>query len=181
MSRSFGFTAADERAKDKIEEEYAIAAAGVAELDYRQSLQANAGGAQVVSPIDLEKKKLDWTRAKLQTAKARKDQRLARLDADVKNAELAAAQIALDRRIVTAPFDGEVQLVYSHESEWVNPGDPILRLVQFDVMHVDCMAPASEFDPGGAAGPPRDRDRPTGAQAAGGRPRPRGVRQPSDR
>lgn len=142
-----GYYSADEKAKDTIEQQYAEKAAAVARKDYEMALQANSGGRQVVSQIDVDKKKLDWERARLQIEKAIKDQRLARLDADVKQAELKAAGVALDRRTVTAKFNGEVQHVHAHENEWVNPGDPVMRLVQFDVLHVDCLVPSTEWDP----------------------------------
>jgi multidrug resistance efflux pump len=65
----------------------------------------------------------------------------------VKKAELAAAEIALDRRTIQAPFDGEVQQLIMHQAEWVNPGDAILRLVQFDVLQVDGYVNARDYDP----------------------------------
>ncbi|HYO25302.1 MAG TPA: HlyD family efflux transporter periplasmic adaptor subunit, partial [Lacipirellulaceae bacterium] len=149
-----GFQAADERAKDEIEKVFARLSAEVAQKDYQMSLQANASGMKVVSEIELEKKRLDWNRARLQIEKAEKDRVLARLEANVKQAELDAAEIAMDRRTITAPFDGEVQLVLLHDSEWVNPGDPILRLVQFDVMYVEGYVRADRFDPAELQGRP---------------------------
>jgi RND family efflux transporter MFP subunit len=148
------FRAADERAKDKIEEQYAVKAAGVAEKTYQASVQANSGGQQVVSPIDLEKQKLDWERALLQIEKAKKDQILARFEADVKDAERRAAQVALVRREIRAPFDGQIEDMDLDESEWVNPGDPIMRLVQFNVMWVDSWVNSQDFDPSELQGRP---------------------------
>lgn len=151
----FGYVAADERAKDTVEEEYARLAAGVAELDYKQSEEANRNSkGNVISLIEMAKKKLDWDRAGLQIVKAQKDRRLARLDADVKNAELEAAKVELKRRTIRAAFDGEVQELLVNESEWVNPGDPILQLVQFDVMWVECYVAASKYDPAELQGRP---------------------------
>jgi multidrug efflux system membrane fusion protein len=141
------FRAADERAKDKIEEQYAEAAAGVAKLDYEMSVQANTDNPNTISLIDMEKKKLDWRRATLQIEKAQKDQVLARFEADVKDAERRAAEVALDRRKIFAPFDGEIEDMILHESEWVNPGDPIMRLIQFDVMWVETWVNSQDHDP----------------------------------
>jgi multidrug efflux pump subunit AcrA (membrane-fusion protein) len=149
------YVAADERAKDTIEEQYATRAHEVAVLDYKQSEEANRNSkGNVISLIEMEKKRLDADRADLQIEKARKDRRLARLDADVKNAELKAAKDELERRTIRAAFDGEVQELLVKESEWVNPGDPILRLVQFDVMWVECLVDASKYDPAELQGRP---------------------------
>ncbi len=148
------FHAADERAKDTVEERYASKAAAVAKKDYEMGLQANLGGKQNISIIEMEKKKLDEERATLQIEKAQKDRRLARLDADTKLAELDANKIALERRTIVTPFAGEVQTVLLHESEWANPGDPILRLIQFDVMWVETPVLAQDYDPADLMGKP---------------------------
>jgi multidrug efflux pump subunit AcrA (membrane-fusion protein) len=139
--------AAIEKANDKIEEEYARAAANVAKVDLKRSFEVNQKTPGAISDTEMLKKKLDETRSVLQIEKAQKDQLLAGKDAEVKKAELKAAIISLDRRTIKAPFDGEVQTLYQKESQWVNPGDPILRLVQFDVLHVEGYVRATAYDP----------------------------------
>jgi multidrug resistance efflux pump len=148
------YVAADERAKDTVEERYAERAAQVAEKDYQMSREANQGSPGVIALIDIEKKLLDWDRAKLQIEKAQKDRRLARLDADVKRAEGDAAKVELERRTILAEFDGEIQELLIHESEWVNPGDPIMQLTQFDTMWVESYVASSQYDPAELQGRP---------------------------
>jgi multidrug efflux system membrane fusion protein len=149
-----GFAAADERAKDDIEEEYAAAAADVARTDYKMAMEANSRIPGTFAPIEVDKKRLDLRRATLQIKKAIHDQLLARLEADGKQAELNAANVAIDRRQVYAPWDGQVETLYLHESEWANPGDPILRLIQFDELYVDTTIPSDAFDPSELQGRP---------------------------
>jgi len=139
--------AALQQAKDRIEEEYAKAAAAVAEIDLRKSLEANLQKAGAITAIEILEKRLVLKRSQLQTEKAQKDQLLAGKEADVKKAELEAANIALDQRTIRAPFDGEVQQLFQKEAQWVKPGDPILRLVQFDKLRVDCFVNAADYDP----------------------------------
>jgi multidrug efflux pump subunit AcrA (membrane-fusion protein) len=148
--------AAFERSTDDVEKRYAMAAAAVALKKYEAMRSANQGrsGAPAVSPIELEQLRLDFERAKLQIEKAEKDQLLAAKDADAKKAEEEAARIALEQRSIFSKFDGEVQQIFIHESEWVNPGDPILRLVQFDVMNVDCTVSLDDYDPSELEGRP---------------------------
>ncbi len=148
------YLAAEERAKDDIEEQYAMAAAGVARMDFEMGMDANRRNPGVFSPIDIEKKRLDWKRASLQIEKARHDQLLAGLEADAKRAELAAARVELTYRQIVAPFDGQIEEVGFHESEWVKAGDPILRLVQFDVMYVDLPINVADYDPSELQGRP---------------------------
>lgn len=149
-----GYAAADERAKDNIEERYAEAAALVARRDYEMTLEANSRSPGTFAPIEVDKKRLDWKRASLQIEKARHDQHLARLEADAKQAELSAANIAVGTHEVFAPFDGQVETLYLHESEWANPGDPILRLIQFDELYVDTTMQSDAYDPSELQGRP---------------------------
>ena len=142
------------RADDDIEERYARKAAEVARADYRSDLDANQRNPGVVSPIQIQKKLLDWQRATLQIEKAMKDQVLSGKEAAVKAAELRASQIALDRRRIVAPWDGEVLQVVRHQSEWVNPGDPVLHLLRFDVLQVESLVESSKFDPADLYGRP---------------------------
>jgi multidrug efflux pump subunit AcrA (membrane-fusion protein) len=141
------YQAALARAEDDIERRYAVKAAAVAYVDWQKLLEANARTPDVVPEIEIRQKKLVYDRSVLQIEKAEFDQMLSGRDADVKQAELKAARIALERRRIVAPFDGEIQQLMLNQSEWVNPGDPIMRLVQFDVMQVEFAVPSSEFDP----------------------------------
>ncbi|BBO35944.1 efflux RND transporter periplasmic adaptor subunit [Lacipirellula parvula] len=146
--------AATERANDMVEEKYAILARDVAEVDWKKDVAANTDSQKAVTEIQILQKKLVYDRSNLQIDKARKDQVIAKKEAAVKGAELKVAEIGLDRRIIKAPFEGEVQQLFQKESQWVNPGDPILRLVKFDVLRVEGRVLAAHFDPAELAGKP---------------------------
>jgi len=142
----YGLKAARQRAMDKIEEKYAIKAAEFAKVDWERVLEANENLAGAVPEMEVFQKKLGWQRSTLQIEKAQKDRDLAILDYNTKKAEVEAAEMAVGMRVIHAPFDGEVVDMYRHESEWVNPGDPILKLVRFDVLYVEGYAYAKNFD-----------------------------------
>jgi multidrug efflux pump subunit AcrA (membrane-fusion protein) len=139
--------AARKRADDDIEGRYAQKAAGVAYIDWLRDVEANRSKANAVPEIQIRQKRLVFQRSELQIEKAEKDQVLAGKEADVKLAEQQAAEIGVAQRTILAPFDGEVQTLFKHEAEWVSPGDPILRLVQYDVLHVECFVSSARFDP----------------------------------
>jgi multidrug resistance efflux pump len=139
--------AARARAEDDIEEQYATKAAAVARAVYEIDIAANRQNPGTISDVQLKKDRLDWERAVLQIEKAQKDRVLAGKEADVKAAELKAAEIALERRRILAPFDGEVQQLLLHQSEWANPGDPVLKLVRFDVLQVESTINSNDYDP----------------------------------
>ena len=56
--------------------------------------------------------------------------------------------MAMEWRQIHAPFDGVVVNTYRQKSEWVNPGEPILKLVRFDRLHVEGFASADQYDGG---------------------------------
>jgi multidrug efflux pump subunit AcrA (membrane-fusion protein) len=139
--------AAVEKATDKVEEDFAIASANFAKADLQKDMQANQRSAASVTEIQIEQKKLALVKATLQIEKAQKDRLIASKEADAKGGELEAAQIALDRRTLRAPFDGEIQQVMQKQAQWVNPGDPVLRLIQFDTLRAEGFVNARDFDP----------------------------------
>jgi multidrug efflux pump subunit AcrA (membrane-fusion protein) len=143
------YNAALKKAQDDIELRFAKKAAAYAYEDWQADLAANQNerGLTAVTEITLRQKKLGYDKAVLQIEKAANDQVLAEMDAKVKEAELKAAQVALERRTIKAPFDGIVQRRFFDEAEWVNPGDPILQLVQFDVLHVERYVSSTDYDP----------------------------------
>jgi multidrug resistance efflux pump len=151
---TYGYQSAEQKAKEDIEIRYAQAAAAVAKVDWEQDQKANLAQPGAVVDIEIRRKSLDFKRATLQIEKAQKDQILASLEAKTKAAERDATQLALESRTILAPFDGEVVTVYRHQSEWVNPGDPILILVQFDPLHVEGFVYATQFDRGELLGKP---------------------------
>jgi multidrug efflux pump subunit AcrA (membrane-fusion protein) len=150
----FAMKSAEQRATEDIEIRYAEAAKKVADADVLQSMKANLDSPGSIPDIEIQRKKLDRERSRLQIEKAQKDQVLAGLEADTKGAELEAAEMMLQWLTILAPFDGEVVTTYRHQSEWVNPGDPILKLVRFDTLDVEGFAYADQYDRGELQGKP---------------------------
>ncbi len=63
---------------------------------------------------------------------------LAQAEARVRNAEaqMAAAQAALDDLQITAPFDGSVAQILVHENDWVVPGQYVIAVGDFSAFQV---------------------------------------------
>jgi multidrug efflux pump subunit AcrA (membrane-fusion protein) len=143
----FRFEAATKRSEDTIEEKYAVLAAAVAKADWQKSLEANKRNPGSIVPIDIDQKKLVFDRSTLQIEKAVKDRELAVLDARTAEAERDAANLAIERRTIRSPFNGEVANIYNrHQSEWVSPGDPIVRLIQLDTLYIETTVDASRYE-----------------------------------
>lgn len=144
----YSLQAAEKRAKDDIEARFAAKSADVSKVDWERDLEANRRAAGAVPEIEVAQKKLMYEKSLLQMEKAANDQILAALDANVKRAELEAAGVALEKRSIHAPFDGEVVKLHREKSEWVNPGDPILTLMRFDKLYVEAFVSAGDFNRG---------------------------------
>lgn len=141
------YESAYEKWKDDIEIKYAKKQAEVAKATYDLNVESNRLSKGAVTQVELNEKKLDWDRAELGIEKAQHDKTLASLDCKTKMAELKAAELGIQKRIVKAPFDGVVEEIKRHQSEWVQPGDPILTLLRMDTMHVEGSIERSTFDP----------------------------------
>jgi multidrug efflux pump subunit AcrA (membrane-fusion protein) len=146
MVSEYALDAAKQKAVDTIEERFAAKSAEVAKVDLERDLEANRRQPGAVPEIEISQKQLMLEKSTLQIEKAQKDRVIAELDAKTKEAELGAAKVALEKRSIYAPFSGEVVKLQREKSEWVNPGDPILTLMRFDVLYAEARAPVSLFD-----------------------------------
>ena len=150
----YGEDAAKTRAEQDIEGRYAVKAAAVAAKDVDNANLSNKIHKGTVVASDLERMKLDHERATLQIEKAATDKKLAILDARTKTAEREAVQMELNWLKIEAPFDGDVVMINTRQSEWVNPGDPILKLMRFDTLYVEGRVRSDQFDRSDVYGKP---------------------------
>ncbi len=86
---------------------------------------------------ELEKKKLEAERALLRIDLAQMQKSIAEVQAFAKRQELALAQYELKRRQVVAPWGGFIESRRAQLGEWVQPGTPILTLIQMDKLRVE--------------------------------------------
>lgn len=141
------FQVADYAAKSDIDIRHAEAAADVAKATYDKLVESNTRFKGTVTSIDLLKAKLEWGRTRLAIEQAQQENAEAKLTAQAKNAEVGAAQVALDRRILRAPFDGIIVKVVKKPGEWVAPGDPVVNMVGINRLYVMGNLDASDWAP----------------------------------
>ena len=143
----YAYNAAKKAAEDDVEIRFQKAAADVAQAEHEQLLEANRKAKGAFSASDVRKAKLEHTKALLGIEKTAHDQELAKFERYTKAAEYKAAELAIKRRVLVAPFDGEVVTLYRKQDEWVSPGDPVLRLVRLDTMNVEGFVDQKLYDP----------------------------------
>lgn len=144
---SAAYAAAYKRWKDDVEIRFARAQAEVSKADYEQLMATNKLAEKAVTQNEIRKAKLDWDHFILAIEKAGHDQELAKFEAYTKQAELDAAELAIQRRVIVAPFDGVVEEIKRKQDEWVQPGETILNLLRLDTMHVEGAVEQGKYDP----------------------------------
>lgn len=86
---------------------------------------------------DVEKKRLEADRATLRIELSEMQEEISGTQYQAKQYERQLAELEVDRRQVTAPFAGYVENRIAQLGEWVQPGSPILQLVQLDRLRVE--------------------------------------------
>ncbi len=138
--------AAQTRADDDIEVQYSIKSFELAETEVNNDVEINRRQPGSVPATEIRRKQLDRTRAELQIGRSRLDLKVAQMTADVQNAAVQAAEDSIQRRRIVAPFSGQVLQVYQQSNEWVNIGEPVLRVVQMDRLYVDGFISGDEYN-----------------------------------
>jgi len=138
--------AAQTRADDDIEVQYSIKSFELAETELNNDIEINRRQPGTVPATEIRRKQLDRTRAELQIGRSRLDLRVAQMTADVQNAAVQAADDSIQRRRIIAPFSGQVLQVYRQSNEWVNIGEPVLRVIQMDRLYVDGFISGADYN-----------------------------------
>jgi multidrug efflux pump subunit AcrA (membrane-fusion protein) len=110
----------------------AVAAAAVAEAELQRGLESQKRYPKSVSETELDRLRLNADHAKLQVEQARYDLETAQLAWRVQENQLQQADRQLERRRIVAPVAGRVVQLFRQAGEWVEPGQPIARIVKVD-------------------------------------------------
>jgi len=146
--------AAVAQAEDDTDVLYAEAAHKVAETEYRQAVELNRRIRGTIPESEVRRLELMRNRAQMQISKARTEMAVAKMNAQVHQAEVRAADDIIRRQQIRSPVDGAVVAVFRHAGEWVNPGDTVLRVVRMDRLRVEGFLDAAEHNPSEIANRP---------------------------
>ncbi len=128
-----------EKAKNDIDIKYSINAAKVAENEYQIALEVNKKsrkrfGEDVSPPLEVERLKLSATKSNFQIDKSKAEFLIAGLTRD-------EAEVELNKFRILTPFKGVVTEILKHPGEAVRQGEPILEMVNTDVVKVEGQFP----------------------------------------
>jgi multidrug resistance efflux pump len=138
---------AEKQANDDIDVRYSIAAFNFATAKLRRSQAANNKTPGTISEEVIDEQTLDRQKSNLMIEKSKKDLDVAGLQKQVSEAELKAAEANVEHRRILAHMDAVVVELSRHEGEWVQAGDPVMRLVRLDKLRVEGFLNAKNYEP----------------------------------
>lgn len=116
----------------------------VANAEWEQAKEIRAERKGAISTQEYRRAEFQAQRAWAQIQVAETDNLVAGLTVKTKKAQLDATDIELAKKKVDAPIQGQIVEVYKHMGEWVQPGDPVVRLVRLDKVRVEGFVYAAE-------------------------------------
>ncbi len=126
----------------------------VANAEWEQAKEIRNKNPGAVSTQEYRRAEFQAQRAWAQIQVAETDNLVAGLTAKMKKAQLDATDIELLKKKIDAPIQGQIVEVYKHMGEWVQPGDPVLRMVRLDKVRVEGFVYAAEAGRGDVEGKP---------------------------
>ncbi len=141
----FKLKVAEKQAADDVNVRYAWAAYLVAKRKLEKYQEANQRIPGTIPDIEVDLQRLERDKFLLSYEKAKKDMAVAALQKQVSDAEFQAAEVNVKRRKITAPLPAVVVELLRHEGEWVQHGDPVMRLVRVDLLRVEGFLNAMKY------------------------------------
>lgn len=138
---------AQEKATNESEVQAAKKIIEVAKAEFEESTAINRRSPDTIPVTQVRRQQLQWERAVLEAAVAEMNFSVAKKELNVAEAEVEAVENELARRVIRAPFDGVVVQLYRQQSEWVQPGDPVVRVVRMDRLRVEGFLSADRYAP----------------------------------
>ena len=135
------------RAKSDVDVRYSVAAEKVAEAEVEKAVASNRRIPGSVTQVELARLQLNQKKSELQIEQAQLERQLSSLDAQSKEVEVLAAENRIQRRQIASPIDGMIVQVYPHLGEWMQPGDPLARVVRTDKLRVEGYVDSSKHEP----------------------------------
>ena len=124
-------------ATNRVNIEYAEKSAEVAAAILEKSLGANRLFAKAIPATEIQKLQLELEQARLSGEQAMMELDVAAWTQTLKERKKHAAEVRLSSRKVNAPFEGKIAQLFVQPGQWVNAGEPIVRLLNSDRLRAE--------------------------------------------
>jgi biotin carboxyl carrier protein len=138
---------AKEEAEDDVEIRYAEVALkeAEAELDNSRSIQNDVRGA--IPLTQMRRMRLAVQRGELEVAQAKKRGSRARLELQLRQADVSVIDDQLKNLLAQSPIDGVVLELNKQKGEWIEKGDSIAKIGQVDRLHLHALVRSDLVSP----------------------------------
>lgn len=141
------YAAARRQAENDINVQYAAKARDVSRSEFANAEDANQRVGGTITSSEMRRLKLAVDKAELQVEQAREDKLLAEATMGVKEVAIEMAEKKLERHILRAPLRGVVVEVFKRRGEWVDPGQPVVRVLRTDWLRAQGFLNVRDFGP----------------------------------
>lgn len=150
----FEVTIAQRQADSTVEVDAAEKAAEVAQAEWEESQEINTAAPGTITVTQIRREYLTVERARFQHQAAIIQNAVAGDTHHLKKAQLEAATNRVNRHEIRSPIDGVVAQIVKRPGHWLQPGDPVLRLVRMNRLRVEGMIEGDIAAPAQIAGQP---------------------------
>jgi len=128
---------AERKQNNDIDRRLAAKNRAVAENEYRRAVDANTQVKDVYPINEIDRLKLLFDRADLESERAIYQQSMATLDKSLAEMEYKINLELAQRHQIQSPCDGVVVSLEKRIGEWVEPGTNLLKIVQIDMLRIE--------------------------------------------
>jgi macrolide-specific efflux system membrane fusion protein len=133
------------QSENDVDARYAEKSLEVAQSELKRSQEANQLYDDSVSQTEIERLLLTVQRSSLSLEQALKDQRVAVITETVRGRTAHLSSLRLENRQIVAPMDGMVVEIFGQASEWMDPGETVLRVIKLDQLRVEAHVDGRRF------------------------------------
>ncbi|MCC9605724.1 HlyD family efflux transporter periplasmic adaptor subunit [Blastopirellula sp. JC732] len=109
----------------------------VSQAELQRALDAIANFPNAVTQTELDRLRLLAEKNRLEIEQSSEQQEIAKLTANLKEAEAAITGERLAKHKIVAPIEGMVVHVFRREGEWVDIADPVVKIVRIDRLRAE--------------------------------------------
>jgi multidrug efflux pump subunit AcrA (membrane-fusion protein) len=128
---------AEKKMDNDIDRRLAVKNRSVAENEYLRAVEANTQVRDVYPINEIDRLKLLFDRASLESERAIYQQAVAALDKSLAEFEYKQSLELAQRHLILAPSDGVVVAIERRVGEWVEPGTVLLKMVRIDKLRIE--------------------------------------------
>ncbi|MCA9211650.1 MAG: HlyD family efflux transporter periplasmic adaptor subunit [Planctomycetales bacterium] len=110
---------------------------------FERAIESNRTATDSVPQAELEKLRGAKQQAKYDLSESKHELQILESTVSLKEQDLHSAECELAKRTIIAPILGEVVDVHIRSGEWIEPGEPLVRILRTDKLMVETLIPSN--------------------------------------